>query len=428
MENKFKFMLINDNKIFFSLFSILPISIIAGPTVSLINVLLIVFLYFFVFFKNKHYKFLFKDKTISLLLIICIYLIFNSLISIDYEVGLNRNFGFIRFLFFFIAINYFFYISQKNLKIINIWTVFIIIFATDVYFERFFGANIFGWGAYEINNIKQPHGTRVMSFFKDEPIAGAYLNGFIFLICGYLLSINKNKKKLHLPLILLLLYLLFSILVTGERSNSLKALFGMVLFLSSIDFIKLKSKIIIFFVLILSFVLIISNSNYLKNRYFGQLYSAAFLEKDSKFFEKNIYIKLYKSGLKVFKNYPLLGVGNKNYRVEACGDKAIELNYFCMTHPHQVYFEFLAEHGLIGTTILLFVFFLLMFKNLKIMILSQNYIQIGALLYLLFTFIPLLPSGSFFSDFNITLFFINFSLMYSVSKNTNIFFKKKNLS
>ena len=181
---------------FFSLFSILPISIIAGPTVSLINVLLIVFLYFFVFFfKNKHYKFLFKDKTICLLLIICIYLIFNSLISINYEVGLNRNFGFIRFLFFFIAINYFFYISQKNLKIINIWTVFIIIFATDVYFERFFSANIFGWGAYEINNIKQPHGTRVMSFFKDEPIAGAYLNGFIFLICGYYFQLIKIKKS-----------------------------------------------------------------------------------------------------------------------------------------------------------------------------------------------------------------------------------------
>ena len=109
MENKFKFILINNVK-FFSLFSILPISIIAGPTVSLINVLLIVFLYFFVFLKNKNYKFLFKDKTICLLLIICIYLIFNSLISIDYEIGLNRNFGFIRFLFFFIAINYFFYI------------------------------------------------------------------------------------------------------------------------------------------------------------------------------------------------------------------------------------------------------------------------------------------------------------------------------
>ena len=75
----------------------------------------------------------------------------------------------------------------------------------------------------------------------------------------------------------------------------------MVLFLSLIDFIKLKSKIIFFFVLILSFVLIISNSNYLKNRYIGQLYSEAFIKKDLKFFEENIYIKLYKSGLKVFK-------------------------------------------------------------------------------------------------------------------------------
>ena len=50
MENKFKFMLINDNKIFFFIFNI-PISIIAGPTVSLINVLLIVFFYFFFFLK-----------------------------------------------------------------------------------------------------------------------------------------------------------------------------------------------------------------------------------------------------------------------------------------------------------------------------------------------------------------------------------------
>ena len=88
--------------------------------------------------------------------------------------------------------------------------MFIIIFATDVYFERFFGANIFGWGAYEINNIKQPHGTRVMSFFKDEPIAGAYLNGFIFLICGYLLSINKNKKSIFAINLIISLFFIFN--------------------------------------------------------------------------------------------------------------------------------------------------------------------------------------------------------------------------
>ncbi len=419
-------MLISYNKIFFSLFAILPISIVVGPTVSLTNILLIVFFYFFIFFKDRHYEFIFTNNTVLLLFIIYVYLIVNSFISVDYEVGLNRNIGFIRLIFLFIAINYFFYISQKNLKILTIWTVFLLIFVSDVYFEKFSGANIFGWGAEEIDNVKQPFGARVVSFFKDEPIAGSYINAFSLLICGYLLLIFKNNRKLYLPLVLIFSYFLFSIIITGERSNSLKALFGIILFLSCLDFIRLKSKLIIFLLLIGSFVLIIYNSTYLKNRYVDQLYHDAFSEKNYDFFEKNIYIKLYKSGFEVFKNSPILGVGNKNYRVETCSDKAKKFkNYYCITHPHQIYFEFLSEHGLIGTTILLSIFFFLIFKNLKIMILSQNYIQIGSFLYLLSTFLPLLPSGSFFSDFNITLFFINFSLMYGVNKDTNIFFKKK---
>ena len=35
----------------------------------------------------------------------------------------------------------------------------------------------------------------------------------------------------------------------------------------------------------------------------------------------NLYAKLYRSGYDVFKNYPYFGVGNKNYRVEACTNK-----------------------------------------------------------------------------------------------------------
>ena len=38
-----------------------------------------------------------------------------------------------------------------------------------------------------------------------------------------------------------------------------------------------------------------------------------------KFFKTDIiYFNLYKSGFQVFENYPILGVGNKNYRVETC--------------------------------------------------------------------------------------------------------------
>ena len=107
-------MLVSDNKFFYFFLSILPISIVAGPSVSLVNILLIVFLYFYIFFKYKHYVFIFENNTIRLLIVIYIYLIFNSFISIDFESGLNRNVGFIRLIFLFIAINYFFFISKNN--------------------------------------------------------------------------------------------------------------------------------------------------------------------------------------------------------------------------------------------------------------------------------------------------------------------------
>ena len=106
----------------------------------------------------------------------------------------------------------------------------------------------------------------------------------------------------------------------------------------------------LFFTFLLSsIILVVYNSNYLKNRYVGQFFYYL-LEKDSKNIEESRYYKLYKSGYNVFKNYPLFGVGNKNFRVEVCESdlqKIIKYDYKCNTHPHQLYFEFLSEHGLI---------------------------------------------------------------------------------
>lgn len=419
-------MTIDKNKIFFILMSLYPLSIIAGPLISLINTLSIIFIYMLFFFRENHYKFLIKNESLKILFGIYVYLIFNSLFSINYEIGFSRNFGFLRLILLFIAINYFFYISKTNLKIFYTWTLVFFVFVFDVYFERFSGANVFGWGPQEIDGVFQPYGSRVMSFFKDEPIAGSYLYGFIFLVSGYVLQFFKNKTKGNFLSLFLILCFLLSVIATGERANSIKVTFGIVLLVLIIDIIKPKTKILILTILIGSIILLITNSNYLKNRYVGQFYYYL-SEKDSKAINKSLYYKLYRSGFNVFKNSPLFGVGNKNYRIEACGDvkKVIEFNYKCTTHPHQTYIELLSEHGFIGTLILLASFFLLIFKNLKKIIFSKNYIQIGSFIYLLSVFLPLLPSGSFFSDFNITFFFINLSFLYAVNQNTNIFFVEK---
>ena len=421
-------MYLDKNRIFLTLMCLYPISIIVGPSISLLNTLLIILIYLIFFFKEYHYKFLFKDNILKVFFLIYFYLIINTLFSINYEVGLSRNLGFIRIILIFVAINYIFYISNTNLSIFKIWMIVFTLLVLDVYLERFTGTNMLGWGASEINGVKQPDGLRVQSFFKDESIVGTFIHGFIFLIIGYLLTIFNKKNKINFLIYLLIFCFLLSIVFTGERSSTIKVIFGVLIFIAIIDNIKIKTKILLFSILISTSILTVINSDYLKNRYVGQMYYY-FANKDSKNIQNSLYYRLYKSGFNVFKNSPILGVGNKNYRIETCKSKLEKIkknNYLCSTHPHQIYFEFLSEHGLLGTSILLSLFFYLIFKNFKKIILSQNYVQIGAFVYLLSIFLPLIPSGSFFNDFNITFFIINLSLMYAVNKDTNIFFVEKN--
>ena len=87
----------------------------------------------------------------------------------------------------------------------------------------------------------------------------------------------------------------------------------------------------------------------------------------------------------------------------------------------------LSEHGIIGTIIILSIILYLMFRIIRKIIDSRNYVQAGCLVFLIINFIPLLPSGSFFNNFNLTLFMINFSLMYAINKETNIFSKKNSI-
>ena len=407
-------------KYFYLLLLLFPITTILGPTVSLSNIILINISFLILLFKINNFLFL-KSYPFKLLLALYVYLIFNTFISIDQTIGLARNLGFLRFVILFVFINYFFY-NYNSRKILDYWVILFSIFLSDVFIEYFFGSNIFGWGAIEINGVPQPHGPRVVSFFKDEPIAGAFLISFMFMLFGHLLS-NQKLNKIFAWIFLAIA--LLGILLTGERSNFIKAFLGFFIFFSLVDFLRLKLKIFfgISFLALLTIILI--KSPYLNNRFINQAFEQInSKEKLEIFYEENVYAKLYKSGFSVFKNYPYFGVGNKNYRVEVCDTKNHhKSNYYCLTHPHQVYIEFLSEHGLFGTIILLGIFFFMMFKILKEITRSQNYVQLGAFVFIVINFTPIIPTGSFFSDFNSTNFWLNVSIMYACNSNTNIFDK-----
>jgi len=406
-----------DYKFITLLFSIIPISMIIGQAVSLINILLISIFMIIEIIRSKKFYFL-KNISFVLLILIYLYLLFNTFISLDKNISFLRNFGFIRFIFLFLAINYFFYICKNQNLLFKIWVVVILVVIIDSHIEYIFGKNILGFG--------EEYGERVVSFFKDEPIVAGYLNGFFFLILGYLFN-NKNSEQNKIFIICVILSLIFLICVsiTGERSNTIKAIIGLSIFFFLNNKLKIKYRVATLICMTVVVVTIISNSDYLKNRYYNHIIHPIInADEREKLLNNSIYIKHYKSGYAVFKNYPLFGVGNKNYRIETNNNRFTKENYFPDTHPHQIYLEFLSEHGLIGTLLFLSIIFFLILRNIKSCIISKNSLQLGAFSFLVVNFLPILPSGAFFSDFNITLFFINFSIFLACNSSSNIFIKK----
>ena len=394
------------NNYFIVLFSFFPISIILGSTISLINILLIDLSFLFLIFYIREFSFL-KNKVVKYLLLLYFYLLFNSLISIDPIEGIYRNFGFIRIIILFVAVNYFF--NQKFFfdKVFFIWLIIIFFVSIDVFLESYTGRNMLGYG--------ELYGRRVVSFFKDEPIVGGYVNAFYLILIGFLY--NKFTTQHKNKILLLSIFFLFVIFLTGERSNTIKAFLGIILFYTFFKEYKLKYKITYIIVGLIFFISIILNSQYFKLRYVKQVKSLLT--------QKTIYFDIYKSGYQVFKNNMFFGVGNKNYRVATCiklDEKNISTNkYICSNHPHQIYVELLSEHGLFGSIFILFIFYKLIFSKFISNLNRINYIQIGSFTYIFLIFTPLIPSGSFFNDYGITLFGFNIAIFYASNPEMNIF-------
>ena len=401
------------NNYFLFLFSLLPVSIIAGSSISLANILLIDISFLILILFRKDFDFI-KSKSVRYLLILYLYLIFNSLISLNYEIGLARNLGFIRFVILFVAFNYFFQEKSFLRNTLYIWSLVIIFVLLDVFYESYFGKNILGFGG-------DAYGNRIVSFFKDEPIVGGYIFSFYLITLGFLFYEFNEKKNL---IVLFSIIFLTAIILTGERSNTIKSILGIFLFYLILREYDFKKKIVFFIITTLFCSALVYNSDYLITRFYYQI-KIQLTQQTKQGPAPNLYYSIYRSGYEVFKEHKLFGVGNKNYRVKTCKaeekDKIDQKIYYCTTHPHQIYFELLSEHGLVGTILLLFIFYQLIFSKFRKIFERKNYLQLGSFIYILITFLPLLPGGAFFGDYMLTMFMLNLSIFYASNEGLNIF-------
>lgn len=378
------------------IYAIIPVTLIAGSFLFELNLFFIILTLIYHLFKKKELiNEIINDNIFKFFLILWLYLLLNIIISEDYSLSVRRNIFFIKFLFIIFSFKFFLKNELILEKVLLIWTIVLCIVSADVIFEFTVGHNMLGF-------ISPMKNERVVSFFKDELIVGSYIFGFFFPIIGYYLY----KKKQHYAFLLGILFTV-AILLSGERSSFFKLLLSMILFV----FFVLKQKKYKL-ILLLIFITLISGmffNDKVKFRYFDTINRSISLDFDNLYNSalNTKYINQSLLAYEIFKENKLFGVGNKNY-FNSCSklDENLALN--CYTHPHQFYYEFLSEHGLIGSLIIIIMIYLLLFKKNDISSANKNILFIFKI-YCIISFVPLIPTGSFFSSYNLALFWINFS-------------------
>jgi len=409
------------NKISIFLLSFLPISLILGNFAINLNIYLISLFLLYHCYKTKNWNWI-KDDIFKLLIIFYFYQIINSVVFYYFDTteynnsdGLFRSLTFIKFVF--LAYAFKLLVTEKNIlnNIFRFWLLLISIVIFDIFFENIFGYNILGYSSVD-------H-TRVVSFFRDETVVGALILCFGYVIAAYFL--NKNlilKSKIFFNMFLFIIPI--CILITGERSNFIKGsiIFFLILFFINKTKILIKKKQFIIGCILILFSTLFLNQNFLYKQT-ATIKRIIIVKNPEKFIDrfKNIhYFFHYNIAFEIFKDFPISGVGNKNFRLVSCNDrkyinKAFNFNnqqsYIgCSTHPHQIHFELLVEHGLIGYFFFFYIMFIFLKKNLMLFNSSNNIFVFVPAMYLFIFLIPLLPSGALFSTFNGTMFWIIFSI------------------
>jgi len=445
---------------------LIPIALVTGPFLPDFLCVLVALYFLYNSIKFKEWSYL-KHPWLIIFLLWCLYLILRSIFSKDPILSLESSLFYFRFGIFAMAV---WYTLEKNPNLIRVFTylfstVFFVVII-DGYIQYFTGQNILGFTLF-YNRTGDAH--RLSGFFNEQLILGSYLARLLPLLFALIL-LNFSHSKFFIILSMLLLILTdVLVYISGERS----AFFYLLLFSIMIVIFLSKWRKLRIITIIISFIIItiitLTNEK-VKNRMISQTIqqtnietlfndnkksiskeipeekikflknqtkTRAFLSGELDPYEAGIignkiiafswhHQRHYESALKMFKEYPIFGIGPKLFRLR-CNEEKFYIEYGCSSHPHNFYIQLLSETGIIGFTpvficFLLIIFFFfkkLFFKN-EIQQSSKNKyndFNICILIGVLISLWPLIPTGSIFNNWLGVIIFLPIGfLLFGLSK------------
>ena len=405
LSNKSKTFL---DKLILFLYCSYPIALISGNLLTNSFVILIGALYFIFYFKVNFSE----NKIFVLLVIFFISLIINLFFTENLNLSYPRVLKFVFIIFFILSFNHFINKDTSfDNKIFKTWMYIIIIFSFDILVEFIFGKNLLGISSYIPG--------RLAGLFGEELVGGYFFYGLVFLVLSYCI---KNFKINNFYFVGFLSLIVFISLIIGERANFIRVSIMAFFFFFLIIDIKIVHKLLIGFVITILLFSFINTSKYYKLRFFTQV-KYVFQENGlDKYLKDSEYGAHYYTAYEIYKNNKYFGVGLKNFREES--KKSIYFNkeyahtfQRSKTHPHQVHFEVLSETGLFGYSVFILFFIFSIYFSLKNYLKTKNLYQFSGMLFVLTSLIPYLPSGSFYSSFSSSIFWLNYAIMVSNFKN-----------
>lgn len=389
---------INKYSLLALLTSLLPFSFILGILITEILVFVISIIFIFICIKEKNYTY-FRSNFFKIFLLIYFFLIMNSIFSEDLFLSLKVSLPYIRYGILSLAICFLIERDKNFLKLFKYYIIPVfLLLIIDGFIQYFFGKNIIGYSTQS---------SRLSSFFFSEWILGSFIQKF-FPILLFVLFFNSIIKKNFYPKLLFITLGYLIVYLSGERAAFFLLSFYIMLICIPLLIINKKiNKSLYLIVPIISLFFILSP---VKDRIFLLNTDLNFKNALVKIYKSN-YISYFKTSVNIFSDHIFFGTGLKTYRVVCKDYYEIDPIKSCSTHPHNYYFQILAETGLIGITIILVFFLYLIINYIRLitrskLYLRKNFHKVLISCGLLVFFWPIATTGSFFNNFvSIILFF-----------------------
>ena len=293
-------------------------------------------------------------------------------------------------------------------------TIICVLLVFDGYLQFFTGTNILNY---------EKTGIRISSFFGDELVLGSYVVRFFPIYLGlYFLTIKKRFLPLYKKIFFFIFFLLITmlIIISGERTAfGLLILSILLMFFFLYGLKKTKTFILTCFIL----TSLIFTNIYQNN--FERLVTETkdqIINEDKIFFFGQRRHEYAIVSINIFKENLFFGAGPRTYRISS-KDKRFKISELSWnTHPHNIYFQLLAETGILGTLMIFFAFsyfFTILFrkfsKKLDDVNLSNSYsnIEVCIVVAIIINIFPLVPSGNFFNNWMSVIFYYPVALFFA---------------